>query len=98
MGAYATRSQPRFPHSYCMSAEISRSLTFGFTALNAAKCAATEASTALRISATSPASLVVRNDDIIGFTSRKDRYALNRFRNASGLNDAEVSSSEPISV
>src|SRR6202040_2160413 len=98
MGAYAGRSQPRFPHSYSISAAISRSLIFGFTALNAAKCAATEGSTALRINATSPASLIIRSDEIIGFTSLKERYPLTRFKNANGCVDGEFSPLEEPSV
>src|SRR5579864_7833924 len=81
MGAYDGPSHPRRSHSYCMSAEISYSLTPGFTAFIAAKCAATDASTALRRKAISLASLTVRWAVIIVRTSWKKIMAVLCFRN-----------------
>ena len=76
MGEYAGLSHPRLPHSYCMSAEISNSGTFGFTAFIAAACAATEASTALRSRTISPASLLVRSESSVGLDVLKNQKGI----------------------
>src|SRR5260370_24216467 len=101
MGAYAGRSQPRFPHSYCKSAEISRSVTPGLIARIAANCAAIEALVALRTSSTSPASLTVRNDARWGRMSAYEVPTGNAFAFFSQLNrsvELEVSPTAGTSV
>src|SRR5271157_5046900 len=77
--------------------EYKISATFGFTAFIAAKCAATEASTALRRRVISPASFTVRSDASIGLTSWKTTTAFVRFRKARGSGLAGVSFGEATS-
>src|SRR5258708_40081926 len=101
MGAYAGRSQPRLPHSYCRSAEISRSVIPGLMGRIAANCAAIEALTALRTNSTSSYSLIVRNEASSGRISAYEvptGNALAVFNQASGCVELESPPAVGISV